>query len=203
MVDYTSARRSSTARSLTSLGFAPSGSPSGSPWPTGAFSYAPAAQGFSGGSEIYAQPRLRGSGVLGATGPLPTGAGQYVVDAASTDTKDVPSRQMSNRPRSNYPVGTSYFSGSTGGGLYSASGAGSPVHESDSAYSVAVPLPVTSTDVAVTYYRLRARDSAGPLNNPARFVYWTSDVLSLASYQGSLPFGGPLVELTTLSTWTA
>jgi hypothetical protein len=66
--------------------------------------------------------------------------------------------------------------------------------------SVSIPLPL-STGSGTKLNRLRARDASGPLNDPTRFVYWTSSVVSLLSYTGPLPFGGPLVELTILDSW--
>lgn len=54
---------------------------------------------------------------------------------------------------------------------------------------------------SITMYRLRARDSACALSNPNRYVYWTSSQKTLLSYGGSLPCGGPLVELYVVSKW--
>lgn len=54
---------------------------------------------------------------------------------------------------------------------------------------------------AVITYKLRARDSACVLSNPNKYVEWTTTTvpLTVASYPGVLPCGGPLVELTILS----
>lgn len=69
---------------------------------------------------------------------------------------------------------------------------------SSEADTITVPLVISGS----TYYRLRARDASGPLTDITRYVFWTSLNPSLASYSGSLPFGGPLVELTILSSWS-
>lgn len=55
-----------------------------------------------------------------------------------------------------------------------------------------------------TTYKLRARDSSCALNNPNKYVEWTTTTtpLTVASYPGALPCGGPLVELTILSKIT-
>jgi hypothetical protein len=56
----------------------------------------------------------------------------------------------------------------------------------------------------ITYYKLRARDSACVLSNPNKYVEWetTTFPLTVASYTGVLPCGGPLVELAVLSIKT-
>jgi len=56
----------------------------------------------------------------------------------------------------------------------------------------------------ITYYKLRARDSACVLSNPNKYVEWetTTFPLTVASYPGVLPCGGPLVELAVLSIKT-
>jgi hypothetical protein len=57
----------------------------------------------------------------------------------------------------------------------------------------------------VLHFKLRARDSACIITNPNRYVEWTttSTPLTVASYIGALPCGGPLVELTVLSILTS
>jgi len=160
MADSISVVRSPGENSFTPLGFAPSGSPSGSPSPTGAHSYS----------------------VVG-------------VDLAAKDSLTL--FRMA-RPGSLYPIGSGPIQAT--GGYYSPTEAPQSPHDASSVADKMVPLPVTSGSGG-TLYRLRARDSSGPLTDPTRFVYWTSAVVSLSSYTGSLPFGGPLVELTTLDSW--
>lgn len=57
----------------------------------------------------------------------------------------------------------------------------------------------------VLNFKLRARDSACLITNPNRYVEWTTTTtpLTVASYVGALPCGGPLVELTVLSILTS
>lgn len=56
-----------------------------------------------------------------------------------------------------------------------------------------------------TYYKLRARDSACSPVTPSSYVEWVTTVtpLTVASYGGALPCGGPLVDLTVLSIRTS
>lgn len=56
-----------------------------------------------------------------------------------------------------------------------------------------------------TYYKLRARDAACSPVTPSSYVEWvtTTTPLTVASYGGALPCGGPLVDLTVLSIRTS
>lgn len=63
------------------------------------------------------------------------------------------------------------------------------------------PLGAAGGVVLTTYYKLRALDSGGL--PPIHYVYWVSTVATLASYTGVPPFGGPLVDLVILASWTS
>lgn len=64
------------------------------------------------------------------------------------------------------------------------------------------PITGTGGTTITTYYKLRARDSA--CGSPT-YVEWVTTVtpLTVASYGGALPCGGPLVDLTVLSIRTS
>ena len=69
--------------------------------------------------------------------------------------------------------------------------------ESGSTQADTGSLPVTAGSAVVTHYYLRAQDQ-GCLPT-ITYVYWVSTVISIGSYGGSLPCGGPLINLTVLS----
>lgn len=92
----------------------------------------------------------------------------------------------------------------SGKGGYSAeslaTGIGSTHNDQSMGSPEAQGVPRAAPGSGTTYYRLRARDSACALSSPTKYVFWTSTVKTLGSYSGSLPCGGPLVELTVLSS---
>jgi len=66
---------------------------------------------------------------------------------------------------------------------------------------VQTPMGSAGGIILTTYYKLRALDSGGL--PPIHYVYWVSTSATLASYTGSPPFGGPLIDLVILATWSS
>ena len=133
----------------------------------------------------------------------------YYEFATSPESDFHPSRSISLASTAVTPAGTGAFNNSGGGQYYADLAAkmdaslfrpakaggifGGTKGESGVTQGDTGTLPIPPT----TVYYLRAQDQN--CLPTISYVYWTSTIISLSSYTGALPCGGPLINLTVLA----